>query len=122
MEFLSLALWLMLAGTSAALGPAVVAAPGAGLSVLAGVGGLAGTVLFIVLDGATWAGWLAFAMSVVGIFGATLALPSLLDGPNATGSVIEEIGASVVGLQLPLYGTAAFVSLLVALKIDTVVT
>jgi hypothetical protein len=112
----------MLAGTSAALGPAVVTAPGALLSVLAGVGGLAGTVLFIVLDGATWAGWLAFAMSVVGVLGATLALPSLLDGPNVTGSVIEEIAASVVGLQLPLYGTAVFVSLLVALKVDTVVT
>ena len=49
MEFLALAIWLLVAGTGAILLPHAVTTPGAGLAALAGLGGLTVCILYIVL-------------------------------------------------------------------------
>jgi hypothetical protein len=120
MEFLALFIWLMLAGTALILGPFALTTPGAGLSVLAGLGGVAACGLFIWLDGAEWVGWTLLGLSLLGVLGAGLAAVWLIDDRFVEGSAADQVQASAVGLQLPFYTAAVFVSLLVALQIATV--
>lgn len=115
MEFVALLVWLLLAGTGAILLPFAFTVPGSGLSAMAGTGGMIACILFIVLGAPVWAGWAQVGLAALGIVGATLAAAQLLDERFVIGSVTEEIQAAVVGLQLPFYFCAVFVTLLVAL-------
>jgi hypothetical protein len=114
MEFLALAIWLMLAGTGAALGPFAVTTPGVGLVALGGLGGLAASVLFIVFDAAMWAAWVQVGMAVLGLLGIGLSVAQLTNDQVISGTVAEEIQASIVGLDLFIYFTVLFVTLLIA--------
>ena len=116
-EFLTLITWLLLAGTGTVLLPFVLTTPGAGLAALAGVGGLAACVLFMVLDAPIWASWVQVGMAVLGIIGASLAAAWLCDGSSLSGSTGEEVQASILGLQLPFFGVATFLAALLALQI-----
>ena len=116
MEFLALLLWLLLAGTAAVVAPFGVVSLGAGLSALAAFGGTAACILYIVLDAPDWAGWLMLGLAVLGIVGATLAAAWLSDDRAITGSAFEGLMAGAVGVQLPLYFTVTFVTLLIALQ------
>ena len=116
MEFVALLIWLLLAGTATVLAPFAFTTPGAGLSALAAFGGATACVLFIVLDAPLWTAWAQVGFAVLGMLGGTLAAAQLNDDRFATGSVMEQVQASAVGLQLPFYGTVAFVSLLMALE------
>jgi hypothetical protein len=108
MEFLALVTWLVLAGTGAILAPFAFSTPGAGLAALAAFGGLTACILFVVLGAPLWAGWAQVGMAALGLV--------------ISGSVAEELQASVVGLQLPIYCALAFVTLLVATQgVDAVV-
>jgi hypothetical protein len=114
MEFVTVIVWLVLAGTAVFLLPGTIMVPGAALMVLAGVGGLAGGVLFIVLDAPGWAAWLQVGLAALGVAGATIAAGYLCSADDITGSSLEEVEASVVGLQLPFLATVLFAALLIA--------
>ena len=114
MEFLALVTWLLLAGGSVFLLPFVITTPGAGLAGLAGLGGLAAAILFVVLGAPDWASWAQVGMALLGILGATMAAGWLTDETFTSGSQSQLLQAGVVGLQLPFFGVAAFISLLLA--------
>jgi hypothetical protein len=122
MEFLALAIWLLLAGLGSVLAPFAFTTPGAGLAGLAAFGGATASVLFIVLDAPLWTAWAQVGFSLLGMVGGTLAAAQLNDDRFTSGSVSEQLQASAVGLQLPFYATVAFVTLLIALQaVDPVV-
>ena len=114
MEFLALAIWLILAGTGAILGPFAASTPAVGLVALGGLGGLAASVLFIVLDAAIWTAWVQVGMAVLGLLGIGFSVAQLTNDQVISGTVAEEIQASIVGLDLFVYFTVLFVALLVA--------
>jgi hypothetical protein len=116
MEFLALAIWLLLAGTAAVVAPFAVVSLGAGISALAAFGGTAACVLYIVLDAPEWAGWVQLGLAVLGILGATLAAVWLSDDRVVSGSTAEGLMAGAVGVQLPFYCAVTFVALLIALE------
>jgi hypothetical protein len=116
MEFLALLIWLLLAGTALVVAPFGFISLGAGISALAALGGTTACVLFIVLGAPEWAGWLQVGLAVLGILGATLAAMWLSDDRAISGSIAEGLMAGAVGLQIPFYCTATFVTLLIALQ------
>jgi hypothetical protein len=117
MEIFALVLWLLLGGLGTILAPAGLTNPGAGVAALAAFGGVAACVLFIVLGAPLWAGWAQVGMAVLGIVGGTLAVAWLSNDSLTTGSEYEGVAAGVVGLALPFFCAALFVTLLVALQI-----
>lgn len=122
MEFLALAIWLVLAGMAAVIAPFAVTTPGIALAALGAFGGVAASVLFIVLDGELWTAWTQLGLALIGILGATLAVAQLSNDRVISGSVGEEVSAGVLGLQLPFYLTVTFVTLLMSLEwVDKVV-
>ena len=122
MEFLALAIWLVLAGMAAVIAPFAITTPGIGLAALGAFGGVAASVLFIVLDGALWTAWTQLGLAIIGILGATVAVAQLSNDRVISGSTGEEVSAGVLGLQLPFYFTITFVALLMSLEwVDPVV-
>jgi hypothetical protein len=117
MEIFALVLWLLLGGLGTILAPAGLTNPGAGITALAAFGGAAASVLFIVLGAPVWAGWVQVGMAVLGIIGGTLAAAWLSNDNLITGSELEGVAAGVVGLALPFFCAALFVTLLIALQI-----
>jgi hypothetical protein len=117
MEIFALFIWLMLGGLGTILAPAGLTNPGAGITALAAFGGAAACVLFIVLGAPLWAGWLQVGMAVLGLAGGTLAVVWLSNDSLITGSEFEGLAAGVVGLALPFFCAALFVTLLIALQI-----
>jgi hypothetical protein len=117
MEIFALFIWLMLGGLGTILAPAGLTNPGAGITALAAFGGAAACVLFIVLGAPLWAGWLQVGMAVLGLAGGTLAVVWLSNDSLITGSEFEGVAAGVVGLALPFFCAALFVTLLIALQI-----
>jgi hypothetical protein len=117
MEIFALILWLLLGGLGTILLPAGITNPGAGILALATFGGAAASVLFIVLGAPVWAGWVQVGMAVLGLVGGTLAVVWLSNDSLTTGSEYEGVAAGVVGLALPFFCAALFVTLLVALDI-----
>lgn len=117
MEIFALVLWLLLGGLATILAPAGLTNPGAGVAALAAFGGAAASVLFIVLGAPLWAGWVQVGMAVLGIVGGTFAVAWLSNESLITGSEFEGLAAGVLGLALPFFCTALFVTLLIALQI-----
>jgi hypothetical protein len=117
MEIFALFIWLMLGGLGTILAPAGLTNPGAGITALAAFGGAAACMLFIVLGAPLWAGWLQVGMAVLGLAGGTLAVVWLSNDSLITGSEFEGLAAGVVGLALPFFCAALFVTLLIALQI-----
>ena len=114
MEFLALAIWLLLAGTGAILLPHAVTTPGAGLAALAGLGGLTVCILYIGLDAPNWAGWTQLALTLLGVLGAALTAARVCDDRFTSGSGAEALQATIAGVLLPLYGALVFIAALIA--------
>jgi hypothetical protein len=114
MEFIALALWLLLGGLGMLLLPAAITAPGAAIAAIAAFTGVVIAILWIVLDAPEWTGWAQLGLALLGIVGATLATRTLVDDRNVTGSAVEEVGAAALGLVLPFYGALIAVTLLMA--------
>ena len=114
MEFLDLATWLLLAGTGLILLPAAITVPGSGLVGLAGLGGLAACILYMALGTPDWAAWTQVGMAIVGILGGTLAARWLCDDQLISGTRADVVQAGTLGLALPFFGVALFLSLLLA--------
>jgi hypothetical protein len=122
MEFISLLTWLVLAGGAALIAPVAITTPGSMLSVMASFGGVAAAVLFLVLDAALWTAWAQVALALLGLVGIALGALQLNDGELISGTVAEEIQASVLGMQLPFYFVVLFVALLLAFEgVDPVI-
>jgi hypothetical protein len=123
MEWLAVILWAVVAGLAAPLGAgAAMGAPGLGLGPLAGIGGLALTVLFILFGGAALA-WGAFALAVLGAISVWAGAASLTSADRAVSwanGVGEETVALLAGAAAPLFAVEAGVALLVALNYSTV--
>ena len=117
MEIFALVIWLMLGGLATVMLPAGLSNPGAGITALAAFGGVAASILFIVLGAPVWAGWVQVGMAVLGIVGGTFAVAWLSDDTVITGSEYEGLAAGALGLALPFYGAAVFVTLLIALQV-----
>jgi hypothetical protein len=117
MEFLALLIWLLLGGLATVLAPLGLTNPSAGITALAAFGGAAACILFIVLGAPEWAGWLQFGMAVLGIVAATFAVAWLSDDSLISGSEFEGLAAGALGVALPVFAAAAFVTLLIALQV-----
>jgi hypothetical protein len=112
MEFIALLTWLLLAGTGLILLPAAITTPGAGLVGLAGLGGLTGCILFLALGAPGWAAWVQVGMATLGLFAGPLAARRFCGDRFASGTGTEVFQAGTLGLDLPFFGVALFVSLL----------
>ena len=86
MEFLAVLTWLLLAGTGMILLPFAITTPGAGLTGLAGLGGLSACVLFIALGAPDWAAWVQVGMAMLGLVGGSLAAAWLCDDRFTSGT------------------------------------
>ena len=117
MEIFALVIWLLLGGLATVVLPAGLTNPGMGVAALAAFGGAAASVLFLVLGAPVWAGWVQFGMAVLGIVGATFAVAWLSDDAVVTGSEYEGLAAGALGVALPFFSAAAFVTLLIALQV-----
>jgi hypothetical protein len=118
MEIFALVMWLLLGGLAMVVAPFGLTNPGAGIAALAAFGGAGASILFIVLGAPVWAGWVQFGMAVLGALGATLAVAWWLnDERHTTGSEFEGLAAGALGVQLPVYSTAVFVTALIAFQV-----
>jgi hypothetical protein len=118
MEILALAIWLLLGGLATVLAPFGITNPGAGLAAMATFTGVAASVVFLVSGAPVWAAWVQFGMAVIGILGGTLAVAWWLgDETHTTGSEFEGLAAGALGLALPFYGAAIFVTGLMAFQL-----
>src|SRR4051794_25754673 len=66
MEWISLLIWLTLAGLALPLGAAVLSTPGAGAQMLMCFAGLGLTVLFIILGESAAVGWIIAGVAAIG--------------------------------------------------------
>ena len=114
MEFLAVLTWLLLAGTGMILLPFAITTPGAGLTGLAGLGGLSAGVLFIALGAPDWAAWVQVGMAMLGLVAGSLSAAWLCDDRFSSGTGAEVLQAGTVGLQLPFFAGVLFISLLIA--------
>jgi hypothetical protein len=111
MEILALAIWLLLGGLATVLGPSGLTNPGAGIAAMATFAGVAASVVYLASGAPLGAAWVQFGLAVLAILGGTLAAAWWLGyESNTTGSEYEGLAAGVLGLALPFYGTAIFVT------------
>jgi hypothetical protein len=112
MEFLALLTWLVLAGAAMVLAPFAVTTPGSAMSVMAAFGGVAVSILFLVLGAPEWVPWVQAALALLGLIGVGLGALQLNDGQLISGTVGEELQASALGIQWPFYFIVLFIALL----------
>jgi hypothetical protein len=116
-EFFALLIWLLLGGLATAVAPLGLTNPSAGITALAAFGGAGACILFIALGAPVWAGWVQVGMAMLGIVAGTFAVAWLSDDALITGSEFEGLAAGALGVALPFFGAAAFVTLLIALQV-----
>lgn len=127
MDVVALGVWGLVAllAMPVALG-ALSGVPALALQPLAAIGGLALTILYLVLDGPSWAGWVAFGLAWLGIVVDTIGLSVLLDDRRAVSTpgveAAEELEAGLLGAQLPLFAVAMAVSLAMGVQLAVVAT
>jgi hypothetical protein len=123
MEWVALMVWVLVAGLALPVGVgALSGAAGLGLQAVAAIAGVVFTVLFIIRDGAGWAGWLTVAMAVIAVIADVWGADVLLsDGRPASAELqgAEEVAAGTLGFQLPLLGVALLCSLCLGLHFVT---
>jgi hypothetical protein len=113
MEWLALALWVVLLAVALPLGCGAFAAPPLGLQPPLAIAGVVLAVMFAA-NGAVGLAWAAFAVALAGV--ATLAAGAAqLIGDEETTDPAVGRDAVFAGVALPLYGTLAGVMLLAAL-------
>jgi hypothetical protein len=124
MEWLALAMWIMVAAIALPLGRHALGETAVlGLQALAGGGGLALCALFLAVGRPSILAWGATALAFIGLAAVTVAavwLASDARSVSAAGQGAEETDALLAGLVLPLFGIAALFSLLMALDVGMV--
>jgi hypothetical protein len=123
MEWVALTVWVVVAllALPVAAG-ALSGAPGLALQAVAAIGGLVFCVLFIVLDGPRWTGWMAVGLAVVGVLGALWGAERLLSADRAVSGDLqdaEELEAGILGVQIPLFLVALACSLCLGVDLVT---
>jgi hypothetical protein len=114
-DIVAVAVWALVAALALPVaGGALSGIAGLAAQPVAALGGLALCILFLVLDGPEWAAWGALALACLGIVADALGAASLLSA-DRRGNVglegLEELEAGLLGVQLPLFGVAALLSL-----------
>jgi hypothetical protein len=124
MEWIALFMWVCVASIALPLGRhALDETATLGLQAMAGAGGLALCVLFLVIDRPPIVAWGAVALGATGavaVAAATLWLLSDTRSVSPAGQGAEETDALLVAIVLPLFAGAALFSVLMALDIGTV--
>jgi hypothetical protein len=124
MEWLALVVWLLVAGIGAPLAiTGVLVSPALGVQALAGVGGLALCVLYIVLGGGAALAWGSAAVAAVGVLAVLVGTAALVSDSRygrGAGQTAEEVAASLAGAQVGLFGVAGAVVAMAALGLNTV--
>lgn len=116
MEWVSIAVWALVALVALPVGSGAFAAPPLGLQPLLGLAGLVLAVLFAI-DGAAPLAWVACGLGLLGAVTTGMGAAQLLADVGDTGRA-EEHAATFAGAAWPLYLTAAAMSLLAALAAD----
>jgi hypothetical protein len=119
MEWLALVIWVILAAVGIPLAALVgVASPTLGLQAVAVGAGLALCVLFIALAGGSALLWCGVGVALVGLVAVAVGSARLTSGDRSVsvvGQRAEEHAALLAGIQGPLFGLVAGVSVLAAL-------
>jgi hypothetical protein len=122
MEWLALAMWVLVAALALPIGSGAFAAPQLGLVPPLGLAGLALSVIFAIGGGdAAGLMWAAFGLGLAGAAttgaGAAALLADEMPGGAQRGRA-EEHASAFAGAAWPLFLTAAGISLLAALAAD----
>jgi hypothetical protein len=97
--------------------------PALGLQAVAAVGALALCVVYVALGGPDWAGWGAAGLAFVGLIADTVGVGGLTSedrGVTARLQGREEVEASLLGVQIPLFIIAALAAVAMGLDVATV--
>jgi hypothetical protein len=117
MQWLTLGNWIFVALLAAPVASIAIAFPSLGLQALAAFAGLALVIVFAA-DGSEVFAWVSAGIGAVGILVLSVGTHSLIqDSPRtvSVGQSKEEMVASLVGLELPFFITAALLSVGAAL-------
>jgi hypothetical protein len=112
MQWLTLGNWIFVALLAAPVASIAIAFPSLGAQALAAFAGLAMVIVFAANDNDVFA-WISFGLGCVGIIVLSVGAHSLIqDTPRTVflGQSKEEMVASLVGLELPFFITAAILS------------
>src|SRR5262249_23494911 len=112
MQWLTLGNWIFVALLAAPVASIAIAFPSLGAQALAAFAGLAMVIVFAV-DGRDVFAWISVGVGAVGIVVLSFGARSLMsDSPRTifVGQGKEEMVASLVGLELPFFITAALLS------------
>jgi hypothetical protein len=112
MEWLALALWILLAVVALPLGRGAFAAPPLGLQPPLALAGLALSVIFAV-DGLPGVAWAAFGVALAGVVTLGAGAAELIRDEESTDPATAR-DATFAGVALPLYGTLAAVMAIAA--------
>lgn len=116
MEWVSIAVWALVALVALPVGGGAFAAPPLGLQPLIGAAGLVLAVL-LAIDGAAALAWVAFGLGLLGAATTGMGTAQLLADVGDTGRS-EELAGTFAGVAWPLYATAAAMSALAAFAAD----
>jgi hypothetical protein len=123
MEWVDLAVWIVVVLVALALGRGALDQPAFGLLALTCLAGLALCILFLIEDGATGWAWGSFAAGVVGLLALAGGARWLIYAEDRRSSLMgprdEEAIALLAGLQLPLLATATIIAALMAFDVTT---
>jgi hypothetical protein len=120
MEWLALAMWVLVALVALPVGRAAFAAPPLGLVPPLALAGLVLSIVFAVRNGAALA-WIATGLALAGAVLTGLGAAQLMEGEGAPPpAAADEAGAASIfaGVAWPFFAATAGVSLLAALAAD----
>ncbi len=120
MEWLTLAVWIIIAAQGMALGLGVVIGHGLlGVQAMAAVGGLVAMIIYLATGEPSALAWVAFGLAVMGTLTMVPAVEALIAAPPeplpAASQTAAEVYALLAGVQLPLFMVVSVLSLLTAL-------
>jgi hypothetical protein len=125
MEWLAIVIWLLVAALALPLGGGAALGRGSlAVQALAGIGGFALLVVYVVVgDNPATLAWVACGLGVLGLLAMAFAAAGLTSDHEGGGLVglegMEEHVALLAGVQLPMFAVAALITMLVALEIGT---
>jgi len=117
MEWVSIAVWALVALVALPVASGAFAAPPLGLQPIVGVAGLALSVLFAVNGNAPLA-WVAGGLALFGAMTTGVGAAELIRGEDGDIGRAEEHAATFAGVAWPLYAVALGMSALAALAAD----
>ncbi|HEV7774326.1 MAG TPA: hypothetical protein VGO48_13685 [Conexibacter sp.] len=120
MEWVSVAVWALVALVALPVASGAFVAPPLGLQPIVGVAGLVLSVLFAVNGNAPLA-WIAGGLALLGAVTTGVGAAELIGGEDSDVGRAEEHAATFAGLAWPLYAVAIGMSVLAALAADSTI-